>query len=224
MLTTPITTPLFHSRVLALLSNHLTNLKDEGGANSELPTLPGLSPADTPLTPGDIISQLVGYASPWIDLSSPDPVVYSISRQVLELEISYAAFCGLGNVVIPGPKISYGNSYGEGFTQYAYAIQEALAISHYTQVLIQLPMMYHPDQDGEEVEGSLSPFARPESFEEGVKPKHDFLGTWDAWHIIRSVCKYNSRLFVGKNASVDSLRRLPFRDFAVFVAPMENLE
>lgn len=205
MLTTPITSPLFHSRVLALLSTHLTDSRDGNNVNAETPTIPGLSPADTPLTPGDIISQLIGYASPWIDLSSPDPLVYHLSRQVLELEISYGAFCGLRTVVIPGPKLQYGNAYGEGIAQYAYAIQESLAISsHYMQILVQLPMMYHPDQDGEEVEGSLTPFARPEYIEEGVKPKHDFMGTWDAWHIIRTVCKYNSRLFVGKNITMNS--------------------
>ncbi|KAL9596537.1 MAG: hypothetical protein Q9179_004586 [Wetmoreana sp. 5 TL-2023] len=186
MLTTPITTPLFHSRVLALLSNHLSDLKNGLQEDVATPTLPTLTPTDTPLTPGDIISQLVGVASPWIDLSSPDPIVYNISRQVLELEVSYAAFCGLGNVVIPGPRLQYGSSHGEGVAQYAFAIQEALALSNYTQLLIHLPMIYHPDQNGEDVEGSLSPFARPEYVEEGVTSKHDFLGTWDAWHIIRT--------------------------------------
>lgn len=199
MLTTPITTPLFHSRVLALLSNHLSDLKDARTHERTTPTVPSLSPADTAVTPGEIIAHLVGYASPWIDLSSPDPVVYDISRQVLELEISYAAFCGLRYVVIPGPKLQYGDSYGEGIVQYAYAVQEALALSNYTQILIKIPMMYHPDQDGEDVAGSLSPFARPEYVEKGTKSRHDFLGTWDAWHIIRTVCKYQSRLCVGKN-------------------------
>ncbi|KAL8831835.1 MAG: hypothetical protein Q9170_005131 [Blastenia crenularia] len=187
MLTTPITTPLFHSRVLALLSNHLASLKDAHNDGRTVPTIPSLSPADTPLIPGETIGQLIGYASPWIDLSSPDPVVYEISRQVLELEVSYAAFCTIGNVVVPGPKLQYGGSYGEGITQYALAIQDALALSNFTQILIQLPMMYHPDQDSEEVEGSLSPFARAEYIEEGARSKYDLLGTWDAWHIIRSV-------------------------------------
>ncbi|KAL8731797.1 MAG: hypothetical protein Q9181_004187 [Wetmoreana brouardii] len=186
MLTSPITTPLFHSRVLALLSNHLSDLKNGLHEDIATPALPNLTLTDTPLTPGDIISQLVGVASPWIDLSSPDPIVYNISRQVLELEISYAAFCGLGNVVVPGPRLQYGSSHGEGVAQYAFAIQEALALSNYTQLLIHLPMMYHPDQDGEDVQGSLSPFARPEYVEEGPKSKHDFLATWDAWHIIRT--------------------------------------
>ncbi|KAI4114126.1 MAG: hypothetical protein LQ345_005045 [Seirophora villosa] len=187
MLTTPITTPLFQSRVLTLLSNHLAALKDRDGDGTKAPTLASLSPPDTPLTPGEVIRDLIGYASQWIDLSSPDPIVYDISRQVLELELSYAAFCGLGFFVIPGPKLHYGSAHGDEVAQYAHAVQEALALSKYIQILVQLPMIYHPDdQDGEDVPGSLSPFARPQYIKDGIKPKLDFLGTWDAWHIVRT--------------------------------------
>ncbi|KAI4232680.1 MAG: hypothetical protein LQ352_008310, partial [Teloschistes flavicans] len=187
MLTTPITTPLFQSRVLALLSNHLSDIKNSTNDPIPTPRIASLSATDTPLTPGEAIQQLVGVASPWIDLSSPDPVVFDISRQVLELEVQYAAFCGLGNVIVPGPRLQYGGAHGEGITQYAFAIQDALALSNFTQLLIHLPMMYHPDQDNEDVEGSLLPFARPEYVEEGAKAKHDFLATWDAWQVIRTI-------------------------------------
>lgn len=199
MLTTPITTPLFQSRVLALLSNHLSDIKDGRCDGHVTPTIPSFSATDTTLDPSEIISHLVGIASPWIDLSSPDPVVYNISRQVLELEISYAAFCGLGYVVVPGSKLQYESSQGQGVAQYAYAIQEALALNNHTHILVHLPMMYHPDQDVEDVQGSLAPFTRPEYIEEGGRSKYDFLRTWDAWHVIRSVCNYHARLFVGKN-------------------------
>lgn len=206
MLTTPITSPLFHSRVLTLLSTYLIDLKEGNNSKAETPIISSLSPTDVAVTPGEVNSQLVSYASPWIDLSSPDPVVCHLSRQVLELEISYAGFCGLRIVVIPGPKMLYGNAYGEGVAQHAYAIHEALAISH-MQILVQLPMMEPPDQDTGEVEGSLTPFTRAEYIEEGVKPKHDLMGTWDAWQIIRTVCKYNLRLFVGKNPTMNSFLR-----------------
>ncbi|KAL8897353.1 MAG: hypothetical protein Q9192_002617 [Flavoplaca navasiana] len=195
MVTTPITTPMFHSRVLSLLSNHFLEHKD-GYLEDATPTVTSLAATDTAITPGDTIQKLVGTASPWVDLSSPDPIVYNISCQVLQLEISYAAFCGLGNLVLQGPKLQYGGSHGEGVVQYAYAVQELLALNNYTQILIHLPMMYHPDQDGDDVEGSLSTCTRQEYVEEGGRSKHDLLGTWDAWHIIRTLCKYNSRLFV----------------------------
>ena len=206
MLTTPITTPHFQSRVIAQLSNHLETLRSRPVVSP--PTVPELSPVDTPLTPGEVISQLLAVASPWIDLASPDPLVYNISRQVLDLEIAYAAFCGIGNVIIPGPKLHHGNLHGEGVTQYAYAIQEALAIGNYIQIQIWLPMIDHPDSDVEDVEGSLTPFAREEYVgeEDGSKPrKADVFGTWDAWNIIRSVCKHNARLFVGKKSKICSL-------------------
>lgn len=205
MLTTPITTPHFQSRAIAQLSNHLEALRSH--PNLSPPTLPELSPVDTSLTPGDVISQLLAVASPWIDLCSPDPLIYNISRQVLDLEIAYAAFCGIGNIIIPGPKLHHGKLHGEGVTQYAYAIQEALAIGNYIQIQIWLPMIDH-STDGEDVEGSLTPFAREEyvGIEEESKPnRSDIFGTWDAWNIIRSVCKYNARLFVGKNTEVHSL-------------------
>ncbi|KAI4098251.1 MAG: hypothetical protein LQ339_006510 [Xanthoria mediterranea] len=195
MLTTPITTPLFHSRVLALLATQLSELKDRP-LEHPIPAISSLSATDTAITPCKTISYLIGLASPWVDLSSPDPLVYNISRQVLELELSYAAFCGLNKVVLPGPKLQYGSSHGDGLVQYACAVQELLALNNFMQILIHLPMMYHPDQDGDDVEGSLSPFTRKEYTEEGGRSKHDFLGTWDAWHVVRTLCKYHVRLFV----------------------------
>ena len=210
MLTTPITTPHFQSRVIAQLSNHLEALRSH--PNVSPPSVSELSPVDTPLTPGEVISQLLAVASPWIDLCSPDPLVYDISRQVLELEIAYAAFCGIGNVIIPGPKLHHGKLHGEGVTQYAYVIQQALAIGNYIQIQIWLPMIDHFGADGEDVEGSLTPFAREDyvGAEEEVKlKKADIFGTWDAWNIIRSVCKHNVRLFVGKNKELYSLLLIP---------------
>ena len=207
MLTTPITTPHFHSRVLALLSNHLSELGSEdanwSGRQIPAPAIPALSPIDTPLTPGDVISQLLAVASPWIDLCSPDPLIYNISRQVLDLEVAYAAFCGIGNVIVPGPKLHHKNLHGGGLTQYARAIQEALAAGNYLQVHIMLPIIDHPDIEKDDEMGSLVPFAREEYLGESLEDrprKADIFGTWDAWNLIRTVCKYNARLFVGKNS------------------------
>ena len=224
MLTTPITTPLFHSQVLTLLSNHLSN--PETGPNGEetVPTIPALSATDTPLAPGDTIGQFIGIVSPWIDLSSPDPLIYDVSRQVLELELKYAAFCGLNNVIVPGPNLHYGDAHGEGVAQYAYALQEALSFSIYTQVMIKVPMMDHPDYEGDDIMGSLVPFSRPKYVREGGKRKVDLLGTWDAWHIIRSVCKYNARLFVGKNAHSRSLKSLTLTSLISLCLTPEHLK
>ena len=237
MLTSPITTPSFHTRVLTIVSNYITGLDSNSGTEIPVPTIPSLSPVDTPLAPGDTISHILGVVSPWIDLCSPDPVIYCVSRQVLELEVAYAAFCGVGNIILPSPKLHHGKLHGEGITQYAYAIQRALQIAQYIQLSIVLPMMDDPEQDGDEVEGSLANEARAkymglfdghsqgdslESSRRTLKeidqdddggsvsrkksPRFDFFGTWDAWNVIRTLCTYNARLFVGKNRNKPPLQ------------------
>ena len=230
MLTSPITTPTFHTRVLTLVSNYINELDRNPGAELPVPTIPSLSPVDTPLVPDHTISHLLAIASPWIDLCSPDPVIHDVSRQVLELEVAYAAFCGIGNIILPRPKLHHGKLHGEGVTQYAYAIQKALKIAQFIQLSIMLPMMAEPEQDGDEVEGGLAQEARAkyvgvsdghtqkdskdftgekwrdtEQNDDGASirrkklAKLDFFGTWDAWNVIRTLCTYDARLFVGKN-------------------------
>ena len=209
MLTTPITTPYFHSRVLTLLSNHLANSENARPVIIDLvqdvvetfPSIPPLSLVDTPLSPANIIPQLLAIASPWIDLCSPDPLIYDISRQVLELEVAYATFCGVENVLVAGPKLHHGNLHMHGVVQYARAIQDALVVGSRLQVHIRMPIMDHPDTDVEDEIDHLAKFTREEhrdGTEEMKSRKLDLFGTWDAWDIIRSVCKYHSRLFVGK--------------------------
>src|SRR5438034_11778787 len=110
MVTTPITTPHFHSRVLTLLSSHLSKLQPPtfdrsrtlaSSHNTSPLIIPPLSPGDSPLTPDESISHLVAVSSSWIDLCSPDPLIADVSRQVLMLEIAYAAFCGVSFAIIP---------------------------------------------------------------------------------------------------------------------------
>ena len=192
MLTAPITTSSFQERVLSLV---------DGLEPDSAPTISALTMTDTDLGPSDMTSQLIAIVSPWIDLCSPDPVIYSISRQVLHLEMAYAAFCGVFNVVVPGPILHHGTIHGDGVAQYAYTMQEILEIGMYVQVHVRLPMIDDPGIiDDYETEG-LASRARSEFINSGdssVKPKVDVFGTWDAWNIVRSTCKYNARLFVGK--------------------------
>ena len=233
MLTTPLTTPQFHDRVLSTLAKFLQESEGNPNGNLSTPIIPSLSAHDTPLAPDEIISQLVAVASPWIDLSSPDPVVYDISCQVLKLEVAYAAFCGIGNIILPAPRLHHGNVHGDGIVRYANAIQEALGIGPYIQFLVTVPMVdEHMDQDILD-DRSLAAKARElftglaesdgeddsmhvaseeespirQSNSKGYKPsKYDSFGTWDAWNIIRSICKYSNRLFVGKKWIAFSLK------------------
>lgn len=203
MLTSPITSPSFHTRVLTLVTSYLTEL--DRFESSDLksvppaPIIPPLDPVDTPLTPGDTVSQLIAYSSPWIDLCSSDPLIANISRQVLNIEIAYASFCGVGNIIIPGPRsYSSGISSNDGLIQYARAVQEALTIGSYIQMAVHVPM--YGNDEKKEMFGDLRPFARDYKSSEESKANRevDLYETWDAWNLIRSVCKYNSRLSVGK--------------------------
>lgn len=219
MVTSPITSQHFHSRVLGLLSSHLSNAQgvtfDSTGTlgtseNAQPLVIPPLGPADTDLTPNESMTQLVGVTSSWIDLCSPDPLIADVSRQVLMLEVAYAAFCGIGYVLIPGPKLHHRSMHSDGLVYYARAINDAINVAPYLQFHIWLRTIDSPELEVDEM-GDLAPFARLEFLEDwddGYTPKADPFGTWDAWDTIRRTCKYHSRLFVGKNA-LSSCSRFP---------------
>lgn len=192
MLTAPLTTSQFRDRVFDLFEN-----LDEEAALTVSP----LTKFDTDLAPGDLTSQLLAVASPWIDLSSPDPLVYNISRQVLHLEVAYAAFCGVANIIVPGPNTYGGSLHVDGVAQYAYAIQEILETGIYHHVLIRLPMSDDSNRPSFHNKRNLASYARPifvGKADDEDDLKRDAFGMWDAWNVVRSICKYNNRLFVGK--------------------------
>ena len=206
-MTTSITNDVFHARVTAFLSNHLYSTALSDHATVPIPTVPPLAPTDTYLAPGEGTSQILGVISPWIDLCSPDPAVYNVSRQVLELEVAFAAFCGLSALILPSPRLHHGAKHSNGIGQYAYAIQQALNIGSFIHFSVALQMMDNPAELFE-ADSSLAHLARPQIADNMeneskslVNParKHDFFGTWDAWNVIRTVSNYHTRLFVGKN-------------------------
>ncbi|OAL64734.1 protein methyltransferase [Trichophyton rubrum] len=170
MLTTPITTPHFQSRVLSLLSIHLSTVnqpvQDVTGTyftsrNSAPLKIPSFTTADTNLRPEGTNSYVVAVSSRWIDMCSPDPLIADISRQVLLLELAYAAFCGVHHAIIPGPKLHHGSSHGYGLIYYARAIQEVLTTAPYIRINIWLPVVDNPELEADQM-GDISPFARPE--------------------------------------------------------------
>ena len=192
MLTAPLTTSHFRNRVFDLFEN----LNEEAAL-----TVSPLTKLDTDLGPGDLTSQLLAVASPWIDLASPDPLVYNISRQVLHLEVAYAAFCGVANIIVPGPNIFGRTLHVDGVAQYAYAIQEILETGIYHHVLIRLPMSDDSNRPSFHSLKTLASYTRPTfvgKADDEDDVRRDSFGMWDAWNVIRSICKYNNRLFVGK--------------------------
>lgn len=117
------------------------------------------------------------------------------------MEVAYAAFCGIGNILIPGPRLhNYGRDSTDGLIRYARAIQEALEINGYIQIAIHLPMSEGSDSHVVSDVGDLSNFARDEYLVEpiGQTFQKEEYGTWDTWNVIRTICKYNARLSVGK--------------------------
>lgn len=209
MVTAPITTASFHTRVLSQLSSHLSNLQtaacDASGTmgtteNSRSFDISPLSRTDTHLMPDETTSHLIGVTSAWIDLCSPDPLIADISRQVLMLEVNYAAFCGLSFLLIPGPKLHHRAMHSEGLMYYARAVQDVLADAPYIHVHIWMRMVDDPTLEVDVV-GDLAPLAREEfvcDSDEEPLPDLDLLGTWDAWDLIRRACKYYGRLVVGE--------------------------
>ncbi|PYH44520.1 protein arginine N-methyltransferase [Aspergillus saccharolyticus JOP 1030-1] len=206
MLTAPVTTSHFQSRVLALLSTYQGSLQPSAsGSNETMMTtdntrplvIPELGPADTHLTPNEAMTQLVGVTSSWIDLCSPDPLIADISRQVFMLEVNYAAFCGIGYLLVPGPKLHHNDAHSEQIIYYARAMQDAINVAPYIQFHVWTQMVDSPDLQGDKIT-DLASLARREFVRDAVAPvsRVDPFGTWDAWDIIRRVCRYHTRLVV----------------------------
>ncbi|KAL6855114.1 hypothetical protein ACO1O0_006252 [Amphichorda felina] len=199
--TTPITNDHFRSRVFDLVREHLAALKNSSSDKASTttpsvadPILPPLTPEDTSLFPSPAVNTYTGFISPWIDLCSPDRIIASISRQVLNLEINYANFCGIKSLVIPAPaRDASKNGGNQGLAQYSRAVQEALTVGSRLNFLIHMPMYREPGAGKQtELLSSLDPEAAVDE-----EPKEvDLFSAWDSWNQIRSVCEYDMRLLV----------------------------
>lgn len=196
-MTAPITNKHFHARVKDLVSQHLAKAK-KGLASLADAVVPPLTPKDTSLFPSHAVTTYIAYASPWIDLASVDPAVASISRQVLNLEIAYANFCGVRSIIIPGPRRDASKNGGnQGLSQYARAVQEAMTIASRLNFIIHIPMYREPGlEESVELLSTLSEVPHPENSKD-----IDIYSAWDSWHTVRSVCEYSMRLYVGKISS-----------------------
>ncbi|KAI5860333.1 Skb1 methyltransferase [Durotheca rogersii] len=218
--TTPITNEHFRQRVTVLLASSLLEAETSAQEGALLdPVVPPLTTEDTTLFPGIYTSGLVAYSSPWINLSSPDHAVASISRQVLNLEVSYANFCGVRSIIVPGPRkdsISLGS--GQGIAQYARAVREVLSIGTRVSIIIHMPMYREP---GLEEKAAL--LSSPRDGADGTSGERevDLFSSWDSWHAIRSACDYDARLFVALKIP----RVLPEKELQTrwFSEPLQSL-
>ena len=194
LLTAPITSPTFQSRILELLQDHVDILADTKEEDSvPLPLISPLTPKDTLLAPEDSNSSLIAVISPWIDLGSPDPLIAHISRQVFNLEVAYAAFVGISNVLVHGP-LDHNRT-----THFSRALLEGLGLGPYVQLHVLLPTSGDLEQDVSEEGTHLSELVRSQytrdDWAEDEEP--DAYEVWEMWHKLRTVCSYSSRLSIG---------------------------
>lgn len=199
-----------------LVEEHLESLEKAGDDGTSTttspwtdPILPPLTPDDTSVYPSPAVNTFTGFTSSWIDLCSPNRIIASISRQVLNLEINYANFCGIRSLVLSGPASDASKNGGnQGLAQYSRAIQEALTIGSRLTFLVHMPMYREPGLETAKTLSSL----RPSTASQEPSANIDLFTAWDSWHHIRSVCAYDMRLFVGSSSLFD-----PF-----FLPPVTN--
>lgn len=196
-LTTRITNSIFHARVLGTLSKYRDVLATQDNPSSiPMPTVAPLTPADTILAPEDSNTSLIALVSAWIDLGSADPIIAAISRQVLNMEMAYAAFCGINNVMVAGPLA------GSDALQFARAIQEALSLGPYLQLHVLMPVTGELEEEAGE-DTHLSELASELDATVGAEDEEpELYGTWDTWHAIRTLCGYSPKLSIGTKTSL----------------------
>lgn len=184
---------LYQSHVSALATSH--SEKDRTNPSLPDPIVPTLTEKDTTLGPSAHIGNALAYSSPWIDLGSANPFIASISRQVLNLEVAFANWCGVRSIIIPGPRR---DEDGRAIAQYARAIKETFDVANRVNIIIHLPMYREPGL--EEKVALLTPELLGQDFGDAKVAQSeeiDLFGAWDTWHTIRSVCDYAPRLYVG---------------------------
>jgi len=197
MITRPITTSSFQTRVLAVLDAYFESVSASAKAEDvPYPLITPLTPEDTTLIPDEYISTTLALTSPWIDLASPDPAIAHVSRQVFNLEIAYAAFCGVNNIIVEGPRLD-----GQSLVpQFARSLAQALSVGPYLNVQVRMPMTGTEDRgvtnDSRHFASKLrGQYAEPS---ENAPKTSDSLRSWDAWELIRTLCKFHGRLSIGK--------------------------
>ncbi|KAK1761238.1 methyltransferase [Echria macrotheca] len=194
--TTPITNDHFKQRVVDLYKSFLKE-REQWGLDLSNQSLPGpvvstLTDEDTNYGPGTYVGSLVAYCSPWIDLCSSNPLIASISRQVLNLELAYASFAGARNIIIPGPRRDDGNA---AVVRYARAVREGLQVASRINIIIHMPMYREPRLE-EKAETLSQLVGEAGAADPGKEQEIDIFTSWDSWHTIRSVCDYAARLYV----------------------------
>ena len=154
---------------------------------------------------------MIGVASDWLELDSPDDWVRHDCEIVLKQELAYAAYLGVTTVVLPPPiERLQAASYGR-------AIQAVLNSSLYLQLVIRLPLFdpnvlssnrrtsvptpvpspgFFLDSPGSSALSSAGSVSERRSKVLGLSSA-ELSTTWEVWDTIRSICGYHPRLSIG---------------------------
>ena len=188
MVSTPISNAAFRQHAEQIIQ----------GEGSSL--VPCLGPEYTSLTPSFATPSMVGIASPWIDVASTDERIALVSRQALNMEIAYAAFCGVSNVILPSLFRRGQDVDHDTVSRYANAVASATAIGPYLQLLVPFPMDNQTSYPESPITGSLSALIGADISSESCSS--DPLSPWDAWIFVRASCNYHAKLVVGMFNSI----------------------
>ena len=201
MVTTQISNDNFSNRAWKCLPGEDEGSRPHVGVGSSpgpsLPVISSIAADDTDLVPAEFNQRVVGFTNRSINICSPDPIVSEISRQILQMEIAYAAFCGIRSIFVTGPALSSADGASPGLAKFARAIEEALTVSANFSISILFPMT---DESGNRRAMLIDPkggVGAKELVEAELSRKSDAFGTWDAWNFIRTTCNYSSRLYAG---------------------------
>lgn len=163
-----------------------------------MPIVTSLGPEYTSLGPSDATPSMIATVSPWADVSSSDPVVAHLSRQVVSIEVAYAAFCGISNVILP-PLFRAGTTPDAvAVSRYADVVSQSLSLGPYLQILAPFPMDDQKLPKEETVTFKLQSSAKHATEQSSEQPGSDPFSTWDAWNHVRIVCNYAAKLALGR--------------------------
>ncbi|KAG8628136.1 hypothetical protein KVT40_004009 [Elsinoe batatas] len=193
MITSPVTNATFRKHVVELMQSHRELRASD--RSLPLPLVPSLGPSFTTLHPTDAIPSMIAVLSPWADVTSSDPLVAHISRQVVSVEIEYAAFCGVSNVILPP---LFRNQYApspEAVSAYADMVARSLCIGPYLQIIVSIPMD-NQKPASEDTVLSMQDMGESSPVNATVVDSGDPLSSWDSWNHIRATCNYASKLAI----------------------------
>ncbi|PWN32597.1 PRMT5-domain-containing protein [Meira miltonrushii] len=171
---------------------------------------PSFNPSELNLTKYEDSDGVIAIISPWIELDSWDEGIRLDSEIALRQELSYASHLGILQVVLPPP--SSDPACRPYLVDYARAIagclvsrgSEAPAAGHFMRLSIRLPISspYASAQMMLKTGVGARPLSISSNSSNGtaqMRSEDDW--SWQAWHVIQSVCAFNARLGVAIDLS-----------------------